>query len=229
MLSTLKVVSFLKRRADFTLPAFSEYWRTIHKAHAMKLVEAGFVQGYVQNHRVDVEVDDLDIVADGSPELWIDSVDALRRLVRSPEYRQGAGPDEANFMILPATTCVAREYILREAADRGSLDGALKVMLAFRRRRDLARAAFASCWLMGEGPLLMPDSQPLRLTRQVVVEEGGVAPFDGVECSWWRDPEEFRQAWAGRDQSGARVLMDVSSLGRLTVREEIAVLPASLT
>lgn len=39
----LKLMCFMARRPDFTLDQFSEYWRTIHKAHALKLVEPGYM------------------------------------------------------------------------------------------------------------------------------------------------------------------------------------------
>ena len=225
-MEALKVVSFLNRRADFTLPAFSEYWRTIHKAHALKLVEAGFIKGYIQNHRVDAEVDGIAPMADGAPELWIDDLAALQRLVESREYLEGAGPDEANFMTPPAIACVARESVLLEQDSAQCVAGALKVMLVFRRERAVSSDAFARLWLEGDGPLLMPASRPLRLTRQAVVEGDGASSFEGVECSWWPDLEEFRRVWARRDLRAAQGLVETDSLRGLLVREEVVLAPA---
>ena len=91
-MDALKVVSFLKRRADFSLAEFSQYWRSTHKAHALTLVEAGFFSGYIQNHALEPALEGLEVMADGSPELWIDEVEALLRLVESREYKEGAGP-----------------------------------------------------------------------------------------------------------------------------------------
>ena len=221
----LKVVSFLKRRPDFTLSAFSQYWRTTHKAHAMKLVEAGFIKGYIQNHRTDHEVPGLEAMADGSPELWVDDIGALQRLVASPEYLQGAGPDEANFMVPPAIACVARERIIQEAAEPDRLKGALKLMLVFQRAPERVADRFADGWMTDERPWLMPDSQPLRLTRQAVIAGETPAPFASVECTWWRDIGTFRQAWDRRQSSG---LAGSAWLRGLLVHEEVVVAPPSI-
>jgi hypothetical protein len=207
----LKVLSFLKRRPDFTRESFSRYWRTTHKAHALKLVEAGFIKGYIQNHPAEHELPGLEVMADGSPELWVEDAGALGRLVSSPEYLQGAGPDEANFMVPPAVSCLAKERVVCEAVAPGSLQQALKLMLLFQRvPEDPA----------DEHPWLMPDSQPLRLTRHAVVAGEIPALFAGVECTWWSDIETLRQAWDQRRQESP-----AASVRGLLVREEIVVAP----
>ena len=93
-MGALKVISFLNRREDLSLAQFSDYWRTVHRAHALKLVEAGFIQGYIQNHPLGAQLPGLAPIADGSPELWIETPERLQQLVDSAEYREGAGPDE---------------------------------------------------------------------------------------------------------------------------------------
>lgn len=222
-MDALKVVSFLNRRADFSLPAFSQYWRTIHRGHALKLVEAGFIAGYVQNHGLGAELEGLPAMADGSPELWIDALDTLERLIGSREYREGAGPDEANFVTPPVLACIAHERILQEAREPSVMDGTIKLMLVVRRDRQANPAQFRERWLNGEAPLLA--GQPLRLTRQAVVEGDATAAFDGVECSWWPDLEALRQAWQRRDPAAGRGLIAADSLRGLLVREEVVVPP----
>jgi len=223
-MDALKVVSFLNRRADFSLPAFSEYWRTIHRAHALTLVEAGFMQGYVQNHAVAAELEGLPAMADGSPELWIDGLDTLERLIGSREYQEGAGPDEANFVTPPVLACVTRERIVQEAREPSAMPGAIKLMLVVSRDRQASAADFRERWLRGDGgPLLA--GRPLRLTRQAVVEADGSDAFDGVECSWWPDLESLREAWQRRDPAAGRELIAADLLRGLLVREEVVVPP----
>lgn len=222
-MDALKVVSFLNRRADFSLPAFSEYWRTIHRAHALTLVEAGFIQGYVQNHAVAAELEGLPAMADGSPELWIDALDTLERLIGSREYQDGAGPDEANFVTPPVLACVTHERIVQEARDPSDMPGAIKLMLVVRRDRQASAAEFRQRWLNGDAPLLA--GQPLRLTRQAVVDADASAAFDGVECSWWTDLDALRQAWQRRDPAAGGGLIATDSLRGLLVREEVVVPP----
>jgi hypothetical protein len=129
-------------------------------------------------------------------------------------------------MTPPAIACVARERVVREAAEPGCLAGALKVMLVFRRDPEVPAERFSERWLAGENPLLMPHSQPpLRLTRQAVIEGETPGPFSGVECTWWNDFAEFRGAWRQREQENGRGLVDGGWLRGLLVREEIVVPP----
>jgi len=223
-MDALKVVSFLKRRADYSLPDFSEYWRTIHRAHALTLVEAGFIQGYVQNHAITAELEGLPAMADGSPELWIDALDTLERLIGSREYQQGAGPDEANFVAPPVLACVTHERIVQEAREPSAMLGAIKLMLVVRRDRQVSPAEFRERWLRADGAPLLAG-RPLRLTRQAVVETDASAAFDGVECSWWEGLEVLRQAWQRRDPASGRALIAADSLRGLLVREEVVVPP----
>lgn len=224
-MDALKVVSFLTRRADFSLAEFSQYWRTTHKDHALKLVEAGFFQGYVQNHALTPQPEGLERIADGAPELWINDVSALQRLVDSREYREGAGPDEARFMTPPAISCVARERVVAGLGRGPALAGAVKLMLVVRRAPGLSRDDFQRCWLAGEGSILMPAARPLRLTRQTVEAGPEETPFDGVECSWWPDADAAHQAWRARDGQAGEGQVDRHSLRGLLVREEVVLAP----
>ncbi|MCY1295362.1 hypothetical protein D9M69_487560 [compost metagenome] len=218
-MGTLKVVSFLKRRPDLELPAFSEYWRTVHKAHAMKLVEAGFIGGYIQNHPLGVGLDGLAAIADGSPELWIESVDSLQRLVQSREYLDGAGPDEANFSVPPVIACVAEERVLQDGEPPA---GAIKLMLVVRRHPHLEAAEFRERWLADESAPLLPG-RCLRLTRHAALDDD--APIHGTEFSWWPDLESLRHAWRARDAEAAGMLVAPLSLAGLLAREEVVVVP----
>ncbi|MDD3352070.1 EthD domain-containing protein [Zoogloea sp.] len=224
-MDALKVVSFIRRRADFGLAEFSQYWRTTHKDHALALAEAGFFQGYIQNHAVEPQPDGLTRIADGAPELWIRDLADLQRLVDSREYREGAGPDEARFMTPPAVSCVVRERLVAGRSRGPALAGAVKLMLVVDRDPGLSREAFQRCWLADDGPLGRPAVSPLRLTRQAVQAGPEDTPFDGVECSWWPDTAAARQAWSSRDNQAGQGLVDRRSLRGLLVREEIVLAP----
>lgn len=222
----LKALSLLQRRADFDLAAFSEYWRTVHKAHALKLVDAGFIRGYIQNHRLGEAAEDLPglpLAADGSPELWIDDADVLARLVASREYREGAGPDEANFVTPPVRSAVARERVLIGGALPA---GAVKLMLVANRDPAIDAKTFAARWLAADPLALMPGAQPLRLSRHVALAGDAFdGAFDGAEFSWWPDLATLQAAWARRDRAPFDGLAAPGSLRGLVVREEVVVAP----
>ncbi len=224
-MDALKVVSFLTRRADFSLAEFSRYWRTTHKDHALKLVEAGFFRGYVQNHALEPDLEGLARMADGAPELWIDDVSALQRLVDSREYQEGAGPDEARFMTPPAISCVARERLVAGKRRGQELQHCVKLMRVVRRDPGLGQEAFGRRWLAGDESI-WPAQAPLqRLTRQLV-EGNGAQPFDGVECSWWPDETSLRATWqALAPAARTETLVEAASVRGLLVREEVVQAP----
>lgn len=218
-MDSLKVVSFLTRRPDLDLASFQNYWRTTHKAHAMTLVEAGFIQGYIQNHPLGEGLDGLVPVGDGSPELWIESADMLQRLVQSRQYLEGAGPDEANFSVPPVLAFVAREAVI---VDGEPPAGAIKLMLVAERHPRVAAEDFRRRWLEGESwPLL--GGRPLRLTRHAALDDE--AAFHGAEFSWWPDLASLRHAWQMRNPAAAGELIAPGSLRGLLAQEEWVVRP----
>lgn len=223
---SLKVVGFINRRPDFSLPEFSRYWRTVHKAHALKLVDAGFIRGYIQNHRVEAALDGFRWMADGAPELWVDDAGAFARLAASAEYRDGAGPDEANFMVPPGVACVAQEHVAREVDAPARLDGAVKLMLVFARCPAGRDAADVERWLRDPEPTGLRGSAPLRLTRYVAADEGG-GPIGAVECSWWDSLATLEAAWAGRERALLDAGDDAGPVRGMVVREEVVV-PAGI-
>lgn len=224
-MDALKVVSFLQRRDDIVLSDFTAHWRTIHKDHALKLAQAGYMKAYVQNHRVEEVIDGLPVMADGAPELWIDELDALERLVNSPEFLEGAGPDETDFMTPPAIGGVVHERVMLGGEGAATLPECLKIMLVVRRNPQISQAEFQKRWMNGRAPVLSPAGRPVRLTRQSVIENGQETTFHGVECSWWPDLASFRQAWAARNLAGVADWIDVESLRALPAREFVIVAP----
>lgn len=225
-MDALKIVSFIRRRTDLSLEQFSAYWRTIHKEHALALVRAGFFRGYIQNHAFALQPDGLERIADGSPELWIDDLAALERLLASPEYREGAGPDEANFIVPPAIAGVARERVLVGGVHAALPATAVKLMLAVSRPSGLARAAFTTAWLEGTNNWWSVTAAPLRLSRQAFESETADAEadvvFDGVECSWWRDVDSACRAWSS---VAATVASATAAVHGLLVAEEVVLPP----
>jgi hypothetical protein len=142
--------------------------------------------GYIQDHRLDIAIEGLHAPTDACPEVWLRDVGEIERLQNSPEYLQGAHPDEANFMNGPARALISRETVLIPGAGRRSLGAAVKLMLFFKRKADLTQPAFAE-WTELPHPLLMPDAKPLRLARDTAIDDHVIAEaqaYDGMEVSW---------------------------------------------
>lgn len=90
----LKRISFIKRKAGMSREAFSRYWKDVHGPLAGKLPG---LRRYVQCHAVPA-ADGSETTYDGAAELWFDSLADLHYALASPEYRDAAQPDAANFV-----------------------------------------------------------------------------------------------------------------------------------
>ena len=195
----LKVLGVLHRRADLSLDAFRLHWHTVHRGLALRLGHANIVTGYVQNHRLDIDVEGLVPFADGMPELWFEDPARFDGMRASRAYQHGAFHDSDRFMdtaryqsvVLEAETDVA-------APSRRECAGLLKAIFVLDEPLDDARIAD------GEPSLTMGDVAPIRLSYHRAYR-GSVSarrkPCGGIETSWWPDLDTFRAAWARRPKS----------------------------
>jgi hypothetical protein len=195
----IKLFGLVTRRDDLTLEQFSRHWRTVHRQLALRLVAPGIMRGYVQNHRrPGIVVPGVRAPCDGSPEVWLDSPDMLVRLASSPEYLEGAGPDEPNFMQGGAANCLAETVVFAGEA-RASVASRVKALVFFRRGSQLPGNGAAE-WGATQS-WLMPRAAPLRLERERCLtgfDNVATAPYAAIEATWWPDYPSFEAAWAGR-------------------------------
>jgi hypothetical protein len=194
----LKLYGLIQRRADLSLEEFSRHWRTVHRELALRLVAPGYMRGYVQNHRRELELPAGAAPFDGCPELWIDSVETLPALATSPEYLEGAGPDESNFMTGSSKSCIGQPRFAC-GAPRGQA-GPSKVLMFYTDGID-ARTP----WSL-DRPWSLPGASALRIERDAcLVDVPGLEPYVAIESSWWRDSDSFRDAWLAAARDRARL------------------------
>lgn len=193
-----KVITLLNKRADMSQADFSDHWRTVHKDLALQLVTAGYIQGYLQNHSLEVELEGWKSIANGAPELWIHSPSDMQQMLESAEYQQGAKPDEENFIAPPYRFLIAEEHVLVEPQVSLPEHEMVKVMFFIQRAVGQSLVAFTDAWLRNKVPFLMPEAKPYRLSRHVSLADTA-SNFDGVETSWWPSFAAFKQQWANRE------------------------------
>ncbi len=213
----VKLIALIDRRRDLDLAAFSQHWRTTHRALIMRLVATGIIKGYVQNHRSEPQLDGLTLVGDGSPELWLESVTDMPRIRQSSEYMEGAYLDEPNFMEGRSRILVAEEHVVIPGPGQQAAAAGLKLMLFFKRTGAVA---------VTDGCLLMEGAVPLRVTRQVPIV-GFSSPdapplYDLAEFSWWPDRTSLEAAWRER---AAPSWIDADATCGMLVREEPCLWP----
>jgi len=210
----VKLYGLIQRRSDLTLAQFSRHWRTVHRELALRLVPPGIMRGYVQNHRRELAIGASLPPADGCPEVWLDDIESLALLAASPEYLNGAGPDESNFMEGASANCIGEP---RAACGVPRLDAGSWKVLVFYSDAGVADSAWSR-----ETPWCMPRATPLRLERdQCVSGLPDALPYTAIEATWWRDAAEFVSAW--RSASGARGA--IAPAGVLPIEELVVFLP----
>lgn len=210
----------IRRRADLSLEAFGEYWRTTHRDIVMEFVKPGPIEGYVQNHRIADLPAGMESDFDGVVELWIRDADAMAELGASERFQYAGNEDSAKFIDMPAMQFLLSGVDYETGKPRGEVAGMIRVIQYLKRPQGRESAAFDEAWLHQDTPLSMPDHMPARLARQTIL------PFDGephpsglfgVESSWWPDVETLSQAWS------KRISLDGSPV--VFVREEVALEP----
>lgn len=223
----LRFFGLLDRRRDLDLAQFSKHWRTVHRSLALRLVDAGIMRGYVQNHRRDVDVPGLAPAADGVPELWIDDAGMLDALAASPAYLEGAALDEPNFMESESRPFLADSLVRQSSLPREAVAQNVKLMLFFSARPEIDRSAVSDAW-RSDGSMIVPDEDAIRAELHVSIEGGPAGtPFTHIEALWWRDRADFERAWSGKNDGRARRLIVPGSLAGMLVEELPVLWPPS--
>ena len=220
--SYLRFLSFIDRRPDITLTQFSLHWRTVHRELALRLVEAGIMRGYVQNHRRDQPVAGLRPPSDGVPELWVDDADVLAKLAASPAYLQGAALDEKNFMSGSARMFLSHSFTRQGSLPRQQVAGQVKLMLFFQSSPSAEPTALLRHW-MTQGLALAADAAMTRAELHLAIPNPDMpSHFSHCEAIWWRSQEEFERAWSDRTLAATGLVNAASLLGMLV--DEVPVL-----
>lgn len=205
----IKFLGLIPRRKDISLQQFHDHWRHPHGSMALGMT---MMRRYVQAHRVDCPLLPLDQSRfDGIAELWFDNRTEALGLMEDPVYVQHVGPDEVNFVDLPALkfTFVEEEVLLarphlRHGASYGDAcwtpdNRPLSMKLAQLIETD------------GTKPWAQPDdaqlsarigatrhvrSRPVAEIHNGNIDRVGPAPFVGVRELWWPTLHAFNQGVA---------------------------------
>lgn len=207
----VKVFALIPRRPDISDEQFHQHWSTTHADHAKRITT---LQRYVQSHRIDPGVADLeDSIYEGVAEVWFVDLATAAGMGEDPNYVDYAQADEPNFIDLERLTFVmTAEEVVREGAQVLKEDPGAKAMLLLRRRAGLEPAAFAG-QLRDAGPAIA-DAAP-DATRVVVctaladtyTDEAEPA-FDGIVELWFDSAEAFELSWSPEVLNAVGELID---------------------
>jgi len=207
----VKVFALIPRRPDISDEHFHQHWSTTHADHAKRITT---LQRYVQSHRIDPGVADLeDSIYEGVAEVWFVDLATAAGMGEDPNYVDYAQADEPNFIDLERLTFVmTAEDVVREGAQVLKEDPGAKAMLLLRRRAGLEPAAFAG--QLRDAGSAIADAAP-DATRVVVctaladtyTDEAEPA-FDGIVELWFDSAEAFELSWSPEVLNAVGELID---------------------
>jgi uncharacterized protein (TIGR02118 family) len=173
-----------------SVEAFQEYWRTRHAEIVVKLPG---IRRYVQSHALLSGYRKGELDWDGVAEIQFDDTDAMRALVRTPEYA-AVQADEARFIDRGRMgLIITDEHVIKD----GRLpDEGVKSIEFLRRKPGMAVADFQRYWREVHGPIAATIPVLRRYvqshTRRSGYEGGRVPAYDGVAVTWFDDTQAMR-------------------------------------
>ena len=100
----IKLIVAVRKRADLSVEAFQEHWRTRHSELVRNCpATEKYVRKYVQCHTLADQYGDGAVPFDGTAELWFDSVEDKDAFFSDPDYLRDVNPDEATFADMTET------------------------------------------------------------------------------------------------------------------------------
>ena len=224
----IKVFGLLHKRSDISQTKFHSHWKGPHAVHAIKLVPV--MRRYVQNHKATTAYPGMEPPCDGSPEVWLQSLEGGGTLNTMPDYINGAFIDEPNFMRVRSSGIAVSENIIIEGPPIGKKDKLTKVLYFLKRNPALTSEQFREQWLAHEGALLVGQNNLRRFVRSPTLPEtyvDGDAPYDGVEEVWWNNKADFDKdkKSGGAHKAELRLLLDTKATTAMFVDENRVVWP----
>ena len=223
----VKMFGMLHKRGDRPQEQFHAHWRGPHADHAVKLRPR--MQRYVQNHKAAKPLSGFRPPCDGSPEVWLASLEDAALLTQMPEYLEGAFIDEPNFMRVRSDGIMVREHVVLEGPKIGKNDTPVKVLFFLKRNPTLSAQQFREAWLAAEGPLLKGGKHLMRFVKSPTAPESfenGDALYDGAEELWWKDEADFnKDARASLSKAAREILLDMDATTGMFVDENRVVWP----
>jgi len=198
----IKLITFLKRKADLPVESFQHHWRT---RHAELVVRLPGLRRYVQNHTLDSAYREREPDFDGVAEAWFEDTDAMRALDPSAEYA-AMRADEAAFIDGAATRAVLTDEV--PIVDGPVPSGAVKMIACLRKRSELSPEQFRKHWQEVHGLLaaaIPGNRRYVQCPARLGIYRAGRSPaFDGVPMSWFDDEDALRAAAASPEYARTR-------------------------
>lgn len=202
----VKIVRMVKRRADWTLPQFKDYWLNKHAAIVLRAMETSPLRKVVATFSTgEVALGGKESPIDSMVCLYYGSVEDARAALAGRETA-AMRADEPNFVDrgARAVQLVADEYLMSQRpgpAGAMKASGQLKALRTVYRRRDLTPAQFKDYWLQNHSKLedkVIEMSAMQRIVASFALPADGSAPdIDGMAELYFASVADIRTMFAG--------------------------------
>ena len=138
----VKMFAFLPKRPDISVEKFHAHWRDPHGEISKRITT---IRRYVQAHRLAEPPPGLpQSIYEGVAEAWFDDVQTGLSMGEDPNYIEGAGADEPNFIDLPNLTFLfTREHVITEGPAVHVDTQGVKLLHLINRAQGVDKASFA--------------------------------------------------------------------------------------
>jgi uncharacterized protein (TIGR02118 family) len=185
----ITVFALIPKRPDIDDARFHAHWRDPHGVLALRITT---LRRYVQHHRVDLPVPGPPpAIYRGIAEVLFDDLDTALGMGADPDYTEGAGADEPNFIDTDRLAFMfTEERSLLPGTPAGREDPEATAMILLRARDgvDPEGLAAAAGDLVANLPGLRRATLCTALPRSAA--DGG-APYDAVLALSWPDRASF--------------------------------------
>lgn len=186
----IHIHNFITRKPGLSEEQFSRYWK---ETHAPLVKRIPLVRRYLQSHRIPFPTSNSSY--DGDSEVWLDDLDAMNLLRKSPDYLNGALKDDENFMDMPRSDLLTTEdHII---VDGPQTPGMVKGIWRFRRKPGMSLADFRRYWIDVHGSLGAKIPGLRRYVQSHTVDAAyqfAQPRWDGVAQLWFDNAAAFAAA-----------------------------------
>ena len=217
---------FIARKSGLDDEQFHGYWRKTHAPIVKRITQ---LKGYLQSHLIPYAINNT--TYDGEAEIWLDDLNALEALRKSPEFLNGAAKDEPNFIDHKRSDfLIARDHVLIEGPRK---PGLVKGVWRMRRKAGISLNEFRRHWIEIHGEIARKIPGVRRYVQSHVIDEAysfAEPRWDGVAQLWWDSPEALTEALKTpqfrEDMRDGEEFIDGKSISFFLAREYVVIPPA---
>ena len=208
----IKVVALIPSRSDISSETFHAHWRDPHGELAKNITT---LNAYQQSHWAGPGVPGVpESIYRGIAEVWFDAVEIALGMGNDPNYVNGCGADEPNFIDMPRLAFLfLDERQVKPGAGFGKDAAETKAMLLLKRKAGVSQEAFRAGVAAADSAAAATGAERyVPATTNDVLYGDGDPLFDGLLELSWTSREAFERGWSTGGPAYLGKLAEVADL-----------------